>query len=323
MNTTQTEPQTEGNTLPLVSVIILNYNGSHFIRRCLNTVLSDPYHPKETILVDNASSDDSLAIAREFQDQITIVENRHNFGFPKGCNQGIKLARGEIIVLLNIDTAVRESWLEELVKPLLHDPRTGLVGSKLLFLDGKHIQFAGGRMEPNCLTNHEGYGYEDLGNFNEPREVEYVTGASMAIRKEVLDKVGNLDEGFPLYFEDIALCVSAKQLGYRVRYQPTSVVLHFETYGTPKHSFRYYYRYHRGRMRFLLKHFGLRYFLFRFLPAEIAWYTRCRFTQQFPPACCAYITQFPKAPFFWVTGFFRRRFKQKPIQFLDKQEQSA
>jgi GT2 family glycosyltransferase len=295
-------------TNPLVSVIILNFNGSQFIRRCITTVLNDRYHPKEVILVDNASADDSLAIARTYQEQITIVENKKNFGFPKGCNQGIQVARGDIIVLLNIDTAVREGWLDELVKPMVHDPCMGLVGSKLLFLDGKTIQFAGGRMEPNCLTQHDGYGFEDFGHFNEPREVEYLTGASLAIRKELLDAIGNLDEGFPLYFEDIDLSIQAKQLGYRVLYQPTSVVLHFETYGTPKHSFKYFYKYHRGRIRFLLKNFGIRYCLGTFLPAELRWYGACRFIQQFPPTVCAYATQFPKAPWFWLKGFIRRHF---------------
>jgi GT2 family glycosyltransferase len=306
-------PQNQEMNRPLVSIIILNYNGENFIKRCLTTVLADPYSPKEIILVDNDSGDQSLGIARQFQDQITIIENPKNYGFPKGCNKGIEVAQGEFIVLLNIDTAVREGWLDELINPMLHDPTLGITGSKLLFLDGKTIQFAGGRMEPNCLTQHEGYGYEDFGEFNEPREVEYLTGASMAIRRELLQKVRNLDEGFTMYYEDIALCFQARQLGYRIRYQPSSVVLHFETYGTAKNSFRYFYRYHRGRIRFLFKHFGILYFLFTFLPAEIRWYFRCRLREQFPPSFCAYITQAPKAPWFWLTGFIRRRFLLKPI----------
>ena len=319
MNSTSFFVELEESNNPLVSVIILNYNGANFIRRCITTVLNDTYEPKEIILVDNNSQDDSMEIGRSFQDQVIIIENPKNFGFPKGCNQGIKAAQGDIIVLLNIDTAVREGWLEELIKPMKHDSSIGMAGSKLLFLDGKHIQFAGGRMEPNCLTQHDGYCFEDLGEFNEPREVEYLTGASVAIRKELLDKVGNLDEGFPLYFEDLDLSFQAHQLGYRVRFQPTSVVLHFETFGTPKYSFKYFYKYHRGRIRFLLKSFGIRYFLFTFLPAEYRWYKHCRISQQFPPAFCAYFTQFPKAPYLWIKGFYHRRFwlKKNTIRKMD------
>ncbi|MDX9754223.1 MAG: glycosyltransferase family 2 protein [bacterium] len=292
---------------PLVSVIILNYNGARFIQKCLNSVLNDSYYPKEVLFVDNASSDHSVQMALEYQEFITIVQNPQNYGFPKGCNAGIEVARGEIIVLLNIDTAVREGWLDGLIQPMLDDPTIGMTGSKLLFLDGKTIQFAGGRMEPNCLTTHEGYCFEDLGEFNEPREVEYLTGASVAIRRELLEKVGNLDEAFPLYYDDLDLSFQAHKLGYKVMYQPQSVVLHFETFGTPKNSFKYFYKYHRGRMRFLLKNMGVLYFFGTFLPAELRWYRRCQFRQQFPPCFCAYCTQFPKAPWLWLKGFFRRR----------------
>ena len=295
---------------PLVSIIILNYNGENFIERCLKSVIADPYYPKEILLVDNASKDRSLEIARRFQDSITIVENPKNYGFPKGCNQGIQVSRGEIIILLNIDTVVRENWLKGLVDPLITDPTIGLTGSKLLFLDGRTIQFAGGRMHPNCLTTHDGYGELDIENpqFSVRQEVEYLTGASVAIRRKVLDELGGLDEGFPLYYEDIDFSCRAKKAGYRTFYEPKSVVLHFETFGTKKKSTKYFYRYHRGRIRFLVKNFGLRYFLTVFLPEELRWYRRFPLHEQIMALFCAYITQLPKAPYFWMRGFIQRRF---------------
>ncbi len=292
---------------PFVSVIILNYNGKKFVERCLDTVLADPYQPKEILFVDNASTDDSLDLVWKYQDRITIVENEKNFGFPKGCNEGIRIARGDIIVLLNIDTAVRPDWLHGLIQPMIDFPDVGITGSKLLFLDGKSIQFAGGGMQPNGLTYHDGYALPDDGSYNVPRNVEYITGASMAVRREILDRLGGLDEGFPLYFEDIDLCCRARKLGYRVRYQPDSVVYHFETFGTKKQSFTYYYKYHRGRMRFLLKHFGMNYFLFTFLPEEWRWYKQCNLHQQLLPLLFAYATQWIKAPYFWTKGFILRR----------------
>ncbi len=309
INDSQIDPTT---TLPLVSVIILNYNGEKFIQRCLQSVIDDSYPQKEIILVDNASQDNSLNLIQfAMVDKIKIVKNPKNYGFPKGCNQGILHANGEIIVLLNIDTVVRTNWLHALVEPILSNNRVGISGSKLLFLDGQHIQFAGGWMLPNCLTYHEGYGESDPNKYNTPHEVEYLTGASMAIRREVLDQAGGLDEGFPLYYEDLDLCFRTRQQGYRTLYQPDSVVLHFETFGTPKNSRIYYYKYHRGRIRFLIKNYGLRYFLKVFIPAEIRWWKQCNLRQQFIPLLEAYLTQFPKTPYFWIRGFIHRQLIQK------------
>jgi len=308
MNSSNSENRIPQNENPFVSVVILNYNGKPFIKRCLETVLADPYEPKEILLVDNASQDDSLAIARQMQERITIVENPQNYGFPKGCNQGIKLARGDIIVLLNVDTAVRRDWLIELIQPFKESAEIGVTGSKLLFLDGKNIQFAGGGMRPNGLTYHEGYAFPDTGEYDFPREVEYITGASMAIRRDLLERAGGLDEGFPLYYEDLDICRRIHDMGYRILYQPSSVVLHYETFGTKKQSQKYYYKYHRGRLRFILKHFGLRYFLFTFLPAEYLWTKHCGFLKQIVPLLRAYSTQMIKAPYFWTIGFVRRRF---------------
>jgi len=291
---------------PLVSVIILNYNGKEFIERCLQSVLADSYPSKEIILVDNASPDGSIELARPYQDRLTIIENPKNYGFPKGCNEGIKEAKGEIIILLNIDTEVCEGWLQHLVQPMMDDPSVAITASKLLFPASKNIQFAGGKIHPNCLTSHDGYGLEDDGSFDVPKECDYATGASAAIRRSVLDELGGMDEGFPLYYEDVDLSVRARQKGYKVLYQPQSVVYHFETFGTRKFSFTYFYKFHRGRMRFLLKNFGLRYFLFTFFPAELKWYTQCDFKRQFPPLFAAYITQLPKSPYFWLKGFFYR-----------------
>ncbi len=305
---------------PLVSIIILNYNGQTFIQRCIQSVLADEYEPKEVILVDNNSKDNSLETAHQFKDQIRIIKNPKNYGFPKGCNQGIKHAKGDVIVLLNIDTVVRKNWLEALLEPIRSDSRIGIAGSKLLFLDGKHIQFAGGWMRPNCLTYHEGYGKPDSEKHNVPHEVEYITGASMAIRRDALIKSGGLDEGFPLYYDDLDLCFRIRKLGYGIYYQPQSVVLHFETFGTKKNSRTYFYKYHRGRIRFLLKNFGIRYFIGTFIMAEIRWWKECNFRQQFIPLFGAYCTQFPKAPYLWFRGFVYRRFVLKKLQRTEKVE---
>ncbi len=293
---------------PLVSIIILNYNGKRFIRRCLESVLADDYQPREVILVDNASSDGSMEQAYPFDNRITIIENAENYGFPKGCNQGIKHANGEIIVLLNVDTEVTPGWLDALVQPIVNDDQIAVTASKLLFPDRKTVQFAGGCVHPNGLTSHDGYGIPDEGQFDEAKECGYVTGASVAIRRGALDAVGGMDEGFPLYYEDVDLCARMHQAGYKVMVEPKSLVYHYETFGTKKFSFTYFYKFHRGRMRFVLKNFGIRYFFTTFLPAELGWYGQCDFHNQWRGLFAAYLSQLPKAPYFWLRGLVRRRF---------------
>ena len=299
---------TSANHNPLVSIVILNYNGARFIDDCLRAVLADSYSPKEILLVDNASRDDSLQMALGYQcEGVTVVANTKNYGFPRGCNEGIALARGEVIVLLNVDTIVQPGWLSGLIAPLLEDEKVGITASKLLFFDGKTLQFAGGDVSPNGLTHHRGHGIPDDGSYDQPSEIGYATGASMAIRYDLLERLGGLDEGFPLYFEDVDLSLRAFQAGYRIVYAPDSVVWHYETFGTRKRSAAYFYKYHRGRMRLILKQFGLRYFLADFLPAELRWYGQCDLLNQAIPLLGAYLTQLPKAPWFWVKGFLRRR----------------
>jgi GT2 family glycosyltransferase len=294
---------------PLVSIIILNYNGKRFIRPCLDSVLNETYYPKEIIFVDNGSSDGSIQVAREYEDRMTIVENGENYGFPKGCNLGFELARGEIIVLLNMDTVVTENWLRPLVDSLVNDPQIAMTGSKLLFPDSNRIQFAGGKMKPNGLTHHYGYGEFDSEKFNQPREVDYLTGASVAIRRDVFEQLGCLDEGFPLYFEDLDFSCQVKKAGYTILFQPKSVVYHYETYGTVKESFAYFYKYHRGRIRFMIKHFGFRYFWKTFLPVEKHWIQYSNIKKQINPLLLAYATQFPKALYFWPKGMIERHYK--------------
>ncbi len=292
---------------PLVSIVILNYNGQMFVRRCLETVLKDSYPNKEVIFVDNASTDNSLRMSRIYANYIQVVRNPRNYGFAKGCNEGIKRSQGSIIVLLNVDTCVRPGWLEELVYAMVQDPAVGVAGSKLLFLNGKTIQHAGGMIAANCLSQHIGYGEEDRRQYEVAREVAYVTGASLAVRRELLNAIGLLDEGFTLYYDDLDLALSARRNGYKVVYVPSSVVLHFETYGTEKNSGRYYFRYHRGRIRFLLKNYGVRYILRTFIPAEVEWYRMTNLTKQIIPLLGAYLVNLPKAPFFLIRGFIVRR----------------
>lgn len=263
--------------LPLASIIIPNYNGEKFIEECLNSVYSLDYPSFEAILVDDGSEDNSARIAESSFPKARIIKNKENLGFSKTINKGIKASSGEVIALLNIDTIVRKNWLSELVKSLLSDPKIGIVGSKMLDLDGKTIQFAGAVIDGIGISRHIGRGEIDIGQFDSVREVDYICGASMAFRKSLMEEIGLLDEGYsPIYYEDSDFVVRAKRKGYKIVYVPTSVLLHYENHSMGKLSRHFYFYYNKSRIRFIIKKFTLRHILSVFLKQEIKWFKGVR-----------------------------------------------
>jgi GT2 family glycosyltransferase len=232
--------------------------------------MAQSHAPHEVILVDNASTDGSVELVAANFPQVRIICNDENLGFAGGMNVGLKEATGDIAVLLNQDTVVRENWLAELVKAMETDKHIGIAGCKILYPDGQTIQHAGGYLEyPLGLSHHYGYGELDQGQWDEQREVEYVTGAAMAIQLEVLERIGYLDDDFfPAYFEDADLCLRARQADYKVVYVPTAALLHHESASTETETVEQHYYYHRNRLRLLLKHYTLEQFKRDFLPTE-------------------------------------------------------
>lgn len=265
---------------PWASIIILNYNGRRFLNDCVRSVLTSDYPFYEIIVVDNASTDDSViefekAFLPAHSDKIAIVKNPANWLSTKGLNVGIRAVRGEIIVLLDNDTSVRADWLSRLVQPLIDDPGVGVTGSKLLFGDQCHVQHAGGWIEENGLAQHYGYRDVDNGQWRETHRLHFVTGAATAIRKSVFEECGGgLDELFPIYFEDCDICWNARRLGYEVLFVPDSVAIHHESATMKIGSDWYLYNYHRGRCRFVFKNFPIKNLLFDFPRAEWRWFWR-------------------------------------------------
>ena len=262
----------KSQTLPFVSVIVPNYNGEKFIKDCLDSVYSSDYLNFEVILADDASKDNSISIIRNLFPKTKIIPNKKNLGFVRNVNKAIKESNGEIIVLLNMDTVVRRDWLSELVRALISDEKIGIVGSKILNADGKTIQYAGAIVGSNGVPVHIGRGEEDVGQYDIPKEVEYACGASVGFRKKILEEIGYLDKDYsPLYYEDTDFSFRAKRHGYKVLYIPKSVLVHDETPSTCGLTAKFYYRFHKSRIRFVIKVYGMKYFFTNFLKAEIEW----------------------------------------------------
>ncbi|MBN1639711.1 MAG: glycosyltransferase family 2 protein [Anaerolineae bacterium] len=253
------------------SVIIPVWNGIRYLAPCLDALLAQQGVRFEVIAVDNGSTDGSADMLDERYPGITVVRNPANLGFSGACNAGIRVANGRILLLLNQDTEVRPGWLSALVAAL-SDPVVGVAGCKAHYPDGRTIQHAGARVAwPLALPSHDGQGERDTGQWDEAREVDYVTGAALAVRRDVMERVGLLDEGFwPGYFEDADLCYRAREAGYGVRYVPQASLVHHETTSlTDVASISR--AYHRGRLRFVLKHVPPERFLDEFVPAEHAY----------------------------------------------------
>ena len=259
---------------PFVSIIIVTWQtGGRFIESCLNALHRLEYPDFETIIVDNHSNDQTGEVLRELARNEQLIFNSTNRGFGGGCNDGIRKARGEVLVFLNVDTEVEPDWLAEIVRPLTENHRAAITGCKTYYPGGERIQHAGGVLFPNGETRHIGYNEKDQGQYDQLREVDFVTGAAIAIRRDFLELCGGgFDEDFfPAYYEDADLCYRAKLMGYQVLIAPAARLIHHESPVLENTGEQYQRLCYRARMIFCWKNYRLRDWAFEWLPHEAAW----------------------------------------------------
>ncbi len=236
------QPAEEGqDKFPLVSIIVPVFNKLELTHRCLKSLLRNTRYPNyEVIFVDNGSTDGTRAYLQKLdKPNLRAVFNAQNLGYVGGCNSGARVAKGEYLLFLNNDTEVRPFWLTNLVGLAEKREEAGIVGAKLVYPDG-HLQEAGGIIFSDGNGWNYGRGMDPNDpRFNFVREVDYVSGAAMLVKRALWEKVGGFDQRYaPAYYEDTDLCFSAREHGYKVYYQPASVVIHYEgqTAGTDVNS---------------------------------------------------------------------------------------
>lgn len=215
--------------LPLVSIIIPVYNQFAYTYACLKSILKNTNGISyEVIVADDVSTDKTVDI-KEIVHNIIVVRNEQNLRFLLNCNNAAKYAKGKYIHFLNNDTQVQEGWLSSLVQLIESDETIGMVGSKLVYPDG-HLQEAGGIVWNDGSAWNYGHGLNpDHAEFNYVKEADYISGASIMVRKSLWREIGGFDELFaPAYYEDTDLAFEVRAHGYKVMYQPLSVVVHFE-----------------------------------------------------------------------------------------------
>jgi len=238
-----------------VSVVILNWNGGDYLIRCVRSVLETDY-PKnllEVIVVDNGSTDGSARSVKKVYPQVKLIENKKNLGFCVGNNIGIRSATGDLIILLNNDTIVDKDWIKEILKRA-KDPRVGVVGCKLYFPGTKTIQTLGFRIKFLGYWESIGAGEMDIGQFNQIEKVDYVSGAALAIKREVVEKIGLLDTEFYAYAEDADLCYRARKAGYRVVIS-NAIVYHYGSLSWDRLPLKKAYLGNRNHLYFIMKHY--------------------------------------------------------------------
>nr|WP_314757373.1 glycosyltransferase [uncultured Lachnoanaerobaculum sp.] len=214
---------------PKVSIIIPVYNQVHYTYACLVSILENTGEfDYEIIIADDVSTDATKEIDK-FVTGLVIARNESNQGFLKNCNNAAKKARGEYIFFLNNDTTVQKDWLPPLIRLLESDKSIGMVGSKLIYPDGR-LQEAGGII----WSDGSGWNYGRCDDPNKPeynyvRNVDYISGAAIMLSRKLWEDIGGFDERYaPAYCEDSDLAFEVRKRGLRVVYQPLSVVTHFE-----------------------------------------------------------------------------------------------
>ncbi|KKR72891.1 MAG: hypothetical protein UU81_C0043G0002 [Microgenomates group bacterium GW2011_GWC1_41_8] len=259
----------------LVSVIIVNWNGEHFLKDCLDSLFENTYKNIEVLFVDNASTDGSVSFVKKYYPSIQIIQNRENLGYAEGHEEAIHRSKGSLVMLLSTDTIMSSRVTETLVHAINRKKTIGVVMPKLLIMKPgkKLIDSIGAYILPTGMTYHIGREKNaDDPRYNKPMEVYTIKGACALFRRSVLNKTGLFDKDYFAYFEETDLCHRIWLAGYRVMYDPSSYVYH-KGAGASGEMVRSFIQFHsfKNRICTFIKNFSMKY-LIRILPVTLIFY---------------------------------------------------
>jgi GT2 family glycosyltransferase len=218
-------------TSPLVSAIVVNWNGGTMLDDCLASLFAQSRPDLEVILVDNASTDGSAERARtKYGDRLRTVQNQRNEGFARGNNQGFAIAKGEWMFLLNNDAVAEPDAIAELMKFVAGRDEVGMLACRINRLEEAHIfDSVGLLIYPDGVCRPRGWQEKDLGQYDRPEEVLAPHGCACAYRKRMLDEIGGFDEAYFCYLEDLDLGMRGQLAAWKCWYVPTARVRHHKS----------------------------------------------------------------------------------------------
>lgn len=200
---------------PLLSIIIINYNGEFIIRDCLDAIFENNIKfPFEVIVVDNKSQDNSIPILQSYLPKIQLILNTENTGFIAANNQAVKVSKGDLLLLLNNDTKVLPNSIHTMVEYMQNHPQTGALSPRLIDKTG-NTQIQGGFLGSWAFRS------------SKTQVVSFICGASMMTRRTLYDAVGGLDQNLFFYNDDVDYCRSLRKSGYDIVYLPQAEVIHY------------------------------------------------------------------------------------------------
>jgi GT2 family glycosyltransferase len=250
---------------PLVSVVIVNWNGKHLLGECLDSLLAQSFKDFEIIVVDNGSQDGSVEYVREYYPAASLIGLPQNTGFAGGNNAGIRTARGRYVALLNNDTRTDPDWLASLVREAEANPPEGMWASKILSLnDPDTIDNVGLLIYRDGLARGKGRLERDRGQYDTKQEALFPSGCAALYRRRMLDEIGLFDEDFFAYADDVDLGLRARLAGWGCTYVPAAKVYHHYSSSSSTYSPLKAYLVERNRVWVLLKYYPIELILASF-----------------------------------------------------------
>jgi hypothetical protein len=251
----------------MLSIILVNYNNTALTINCINEILEQNLSEYEIIIIDNVSNNqDRRKIVEFFKEMrnlgnknIRLILNSRNSGFSGGNNLGYKYCKGDIILLLNSDVHLGRDSIKKCYDMLKKHDKIDALGPKLMvYPEIKRIWSTGGffKLYTPYIVKNRGFGEIDKDKYNKPEYVDHITGAAFFIKKQVIEKIGFLDDDFFLYWEETDLCIRMKRNKFHILYYPHAIIFHMVNLKKP-YKLNYYVFMIKNRMTSIVKNFRL------------------------------------------------------------------
>ena len=236
----QDSPKPSGHTKNLVSIVLINWNGKHFLHDCIHSIRQQSYPQQELLLLDNDSDDDSADFLRSHYSEEQLILSQQNLGYCGGANLGIHKSQGEYVLLLNPDIILEPDFIERLVRYAETQPHCGILSGKLLRFDKQTLDSTGQFLRPNISPLERGYGEHDRGQYEQIGPIFSACGAVAFYRRSMLEDIRLGDEYFDeshfAFYEDLDIGWRAQLFGWQAAYEPKAVAYHYRGGGLSRQS---------------------------------------------------------------------------------------